>query len=112
MQGLLAIPSVYDAETAAPGQPMGRGIGEALRFMLDLCAAEGFRVRNLDGYVGYAEYGPEDAEHYIAVLSHLDVVPVSGEWTTPPFEPDVRDGKIFARGAIDDKGPAMASFMR
>jgi len=110
LQGLLAIPSVYDAETAAPGQPMGRGIGEALRFMLDLCAAEGFRVRNLDGYVGYAEYGPEDAEHYIAVLSHLDVVPVSGEWTTPPFEPDVRDGKIFARGAIDDKGPAMASF--
>ncbi|MDR9856923.1 dipeptidase PepV [Paenibacillus sp. VCA1] len=110
LKGLLAIPSVYDPGTAAPGRPMGQGIARALAYMLDLCEAEGFRVRNLDGYVGYAEYGPEDAEHYIAVLSHLDVVPVSGEWVTPPFEPDVRDGKIFARGAIDDKGPAMASF--
>jgi len=110
LMGLLAIPSVNDPETAGPGQPMGKGVADALRYMLDLCAAEGFRVTNHDGLVGYAEYGPEEAEHYIAVLSHLDVVPVSGEWTTPPFEPAIRDGRIYARGAIDDKGPAMASF--
>ncbi|MWV44096.1 dipeptidase PepV [Paenibacillus sp. HJL G12] len=110
LKGLLSIPSIYDPETAAPGQPMGAGVAEALRYMLQLCEAEGFRVCNHDGLVGYAEYGPEDAEHYIAVLSHLDVVPVSGDWVTPPFEPSIRDGKIYARGAIDDKGPAMASF--
>lgn len=110
LKGLLAIESIHDAETAGPGQPMGAGIAEALRYMLNLCRAEGFRICNHDGYVGYAEYGPEDAEHYIAVLSHLDVVPVSGDWVTPPFEPDIRDGRIYARGAIDDKGPAMASF--
>ena len=110
LKGLLAINSIHDPATAGPGQPMGAGIAEALRYMLDLCSAEGFRIRNHDGFVGYAEYGPEDAEHYIAVLSHLDVVPVSGEWVTPPFEPAIRDGKIYARGAIDDKGPAMASF--
>ncbi|MDR0269113.1 dipeptidase PepV [Paenibacillus sp.] len=110
LKGLLAIPSVYDPATAGPRQPMGKGVADALRYMLDLCAVEGFRVTNHHGLVGYAEYGPEEAEHYIAVLSHLDVVPVSGEWVTPPFEPAIRDGKIYARGAIDDKGPAMASF--
>ncbi|GIP27919.1 dipeptidase PepV [Paenibacillus sp. J23TS9] len=110
LKGLLGIKSIFDPETAAPGQPMGEGIAEALRFMLGLCEAEGFRICNHDGLVGYAEYGPEDAEHYIAVLSHLDVVPVSGAWITPPFEPAIRDGKLYARGAIDDKGPAMASF--
>ncbi|MCJ8013405.1 dipeptidase PepV [Paenibacillus sp. KQZ6P-2] len=110
LKGLLGIPSIFDPDTAAPGQPMGAGIAEALRYMLDLCKAEGFRVCNHDGFVGYAEYGPVDAEHYIAVLSHLDVVPISGEWVTPPFEPAVRDGRIYSRGAIDDKGPAMASF--
>ncbi|GAF06259.1 Sapep family Mn(2+)-dependent dipeptidase [Paenibacillus pini] len=110
LSGLLRINSVYDPETSEPGQPMGQGVAHALEYMLDLCAAEGFRVCNHDGYVGYAEYGPESAEHYVAVLSHLDVVPVSGSWTTPPFEPTIRDGKIFARGAIDDKGPSMASF--
>ncbi|MEC0179099.1 dipeptidase PepV [Paenibacillus favisporus] len=110
LSGLLRIDSVYDPDTSGPGQPMGQGVAEALQYMLDLCAAEGFRVRNLDGYVGYAEFGPESAENYVAVLSHLDVVPASGKWTTPPFEPSVRGGKIFARGAEDDKGPAMAAF--
>lgn len=110
LAGLLRIESVYDPGSSAAGQPMGQGIAQALNYMLDLSAANGFRVRNHEGYVGYAEFGPESAEHYVAVLSHLDVVPVSGQWTTPPFEPSIRDGKVFARGAIDDKGPAMAAF--
>lgn len=40
------------------------------------------------------------------VYGHYDVQPPDplDKWTTPPFEPDVRDGKIYARGATDDKG--------
>lgn len=40
------------------------------------------------------------------VYGHYDVQPPDplDEWETPPFDPDVRDGKIFARGATDDKG--------
>jgi acetylornithine deacetylase/succinyl-diaminopimelate desuccinylase-like protein len=42
----------------------------------------------------------------VLVYGHYDVVPAAIEdgWDTPPFEPVVKDGKIFARGATDDKG--------
>ncbi|MFC2097428.1 dipeptidase [Bacteroidota bacterium] len=42
----------------------------------------------------------------VLVYGHMDVMPVDpiDLWDTPPFEPEIRDGKIFARGADDDKG--------
>jgi acetylornithine deacetylase/succinyl-diaminopimelate desuccinylase-like protein len=42
----------------------------------------------------------------VMIYGHYDVQDVApeSEWTTPPFEPDIRDGRIYARGACDDKG--------
>ncbi|MBT6963556.1 MAG: dipeptidase, partial [Lentimicrobiaceae bacterium] len=42
----------------------------------------------------------------VLIYSHYDVMPVDplNLWDSPPFEPEIRDGKIYARGADDDKG--------
>lgn len=54
----------------------------------------------------YAEKIIDPSAKTILIYGHYDVMPVEplNLWTTPPFEPEIRDGKIWARGADDDKG--------
>ncbi len=106
LQTLLRIPSVKGPAT--PKYPFGLHVGTALEYMLSLGEQHGFTVKNVDGYAGHVEFGSGD--EYIAVLSHLDVVPEGEGWTYPPYGAEIHDGKVFARGAIDDKGPAMSAF--
>ena len=49
----------------------------------------------------------------VLVYGHYDVQPVDplDLWTTPPFEPSIRDGRLYARGAVDDKGQVWAHLM-
>ncbi|QDG51647.1 dipeptidase [Persicimonas caeni] len=58
----------------------------------------------------YAEHCKAPGKPTILIYGHYDVQPPDplDLWDTPPFEPDVRDGKIFARGATDDKGQLFA----
>ena len=105
LQDLLAIRSIEGP--ASDGQPFGPDVAQALDIALKAAADLGFATVNLDGYVGYAEYG--NGEEYVAVLGHLDVVPEGGGWTYPPYGGEIHDGKLYGRGTIDDKGPTLAA---
>jgi succinyl-diaminopimelate desuccinylase len=52
---------------------------------------------------------PVPGKPVVLVYGHYDVQPPDplDQWITPAFEPDVRDGNIYARGATDDKGQAL-----
>ena len=56
--------------------------------------------------VVYGEKIIDPSKPTILVYGHYDVMPVDPVelWHSPPFEPEIRDGKIYARGAVDDKG--------
>ncbi len=105
VQKIIAIPSVKG--DAAPGAPFGTDLKATLAHALSLAAEMGFETKDLDGYAGYAEFG--EGEELLGLLCHLDVVPAGTGWTHPPFGGEVHDGKIYGRGTLDDKGPAIAS---
>jgi acetylornithine deacetylase len=52
----------------------------------------------------FATFGP-DGDGGFVLSGHTDVVPVDGQdWSSDPFTPEVRDGKLYGRGACDMKG--------
>ncbi|WP_409270962.1 dipeptidase PepV [Neobacillus sp. SCS-31] len=105
---LLQIKSVLDEEAVSTEAPLGKGIKEALDFMLNLGERDGFALKNTDNLAGHIEMG--DGKELVGILCHVDVVPEGDGWTSDPFAAEIRDGKIFARGALDDKGPTMAAY--
>ena len=111
LQELVQINSVLDEETATTEMPFGKGPLEALEWLLAKGQMAGLQTKNLHSYAGHIEMG--EGEELLGILCHVDVVPVGDEtnWTYPPFSGTVADGKLFARGAIDDKGPTIAAWM-
>lgn len=106
LQELIQIPSVY-SESKNPLMPFGKNANKALEYMLNLGKQLGFKTKNMDGYCGYIEFG--EGNEMVGIIGHLDVVPSGDNWTYPPFSGTVFDNKIYGRGAIDDKGPVIAS---
>lgn len=93
---------------AEEGKPFGEGPARVLAKAGELMERFGLKVTNYDNYVVAGDFG--EGEKELDILAHLDVVPVTEEWTvTKPFEPLVKDGRIYGRGTADDKGPAIAA---
>lgn len=105
--------SMKPAEGENGEYPFGKETADCLEFFLRLAQDMGFETNNYDNYVGEVLFGKGEE---FAILAHLDVVPAGSGWKYPPFggviNDDVSDGgvtgtKIWGRGAMDDKGPAI-----
>lgn len=103
-QEIIRIPSVKGE--AMEGMPFGKPISDCLKYALDLSEKLGFKTKNFDNYAGHADLG--DGNEVVGILVHLDVVPEGDNWTYPPYGGEIHDSKIYGRGSIDDKGPAIA----
>ena len=105
---LMKIPSVRDDSAATDEYPLGPRPAQALKAFLEMADQDGFKTKNIDNLVGYAECG--EGDETLAILAHLDVMPAGKGWDTDPFDPVIKDGNIYGRGASDDKGPGMAAY--
>ncbi len=99
----------YLKEEKSKEYPFGIGPRRALDKILSFGKRDGYKVKNVGNVSGHIEIG--EGDELFGILGHVDVVPANpDEWESDPFNPEVRDGKIFARGVLDDKGPTMAAY--
>jgi acetylornithine deacetylase/succinyl-diaminopimelate desuccinylase-like protein len=108
--GLLRIPSISSVKSHKPDMYKA---AEYLKNLLLNSGADKATVFETEGNpVTYAEKILDPALPTVLVYSHMDVMPVDPieKWNTEPFEPVIKDGKIWGRGADDDKGQGMMHF--
>jgi len=104
LMGLLRIPSISSDSTH---QPDMQACAEAVKKSLLDAGASKAEIFQTQGHpVVFAEKIDDPSKPTVLVYGHYDVQPVDPLelWNTPPFEPTIKDGKIFARGSADDKG--------
>ncbi len=118
LQELLRIKSVVGEKEG--DAPFGKGVAEAYKYFMDKAEDYGFVCKDVDGYGGHVEFGGYEldengekiktSDEIMGILGHLDVVPEGTDWDYDPYGAEIVDGRIYARGAMDDKGPVMAAF--
>ena len=94
----------------------GLGMDEVAAYLLDLLQTMGFAAQTLstDGWpMVYAERIEDPDALTVLLYGHYDVQPPEPleAWHSPPFEPTIREGRIYARGAGDNKGQHFAQLM-
>ena len=107
VQKWVQIPSVKGEP--APDAPFGLAARKALDTAMADCEKFGLKTEIFDGYAGHADLGAGSTRDALAILAHLDVVPVGDGWVREPFGAQRIDGRIYGRGTSDDKGPAVAA---
>lgn len=108
LEAFLRIPSI-SALTAHKSDLLA-----AARFVTDQLNQAGMehvkQIETPGNPLVYGDWLHAPGKPTILIYGHYDVQPVDplNEWQSPPFEPTIRDGNIYARGATDDKGQALA----
>ena len=104
LSALISIPSINGPATEE--YPLGEPVAKALDFTRDCAKGLGLEAENL-GHLTEIKFG--DSGETMCVAVHADVVPVGDGWDTDPFELVEKNGKLYGRGTLDDKGPAIAA---
>ena len=108
LRRMVAIPSIRGKEE--PDAPFGRGPKQALEEVLKISAKLGFHTKNIDDKIGYAQYGDNRSDGaYYGIFGHVDVMPLGEGWNSPPLSLTLREGKLFGRGTLDNKGPILSN---
>ena len=105
IQNAVRVKSVKEAPL--PGMPFGEGPAKALDHFMNLAKKLGFKAEKFDNYAMHIDMG--EGKETLGILAHVDVVPEGDNWTYPPYSGTIADGKIYGRGTLDDKGPAIIS---
>lgn len=108
LYSLLEINSERDDSKADAEHPFGPGPVKALEKFLEIAKRDGYETKNVDNYAGHFTFG--EGEEELGIFAHMDVVPAGSGWKTDPYKPEIIDGKLYARGSSDDKGPTMACY--
>ena len=108
LRRMVAIPSIRGKEE--PDAPFGRGPKQALEEVLKIATELGFHTKNIDDKIGYAQYGENRSDGaYYGIFGHVDVMPLGEGWNSPPLSLTLREGKLFGRGTLDNKGPILSN---
>jgi acetylornithine deacetylase/succinyl-diaminopimelate desuccinylase-like protein len=108
LKALLRIPSI---STSPEHKGDCRKAAEVLAAELKRIGMENVRLLETEGHpLVYGDWLHAAGKPTALMYGHYDVQPPDplDEWLSPPFEPTVRDGNIYARGAVDDKGQVVA----
>jgi acetylornithine deacetylase/succinyl-diaminopimelate desuccinylase-like protein len=109
LQDLVAIPSVNPQGNPGTEQTGEQAIGEYVADFLRALGAEASLDPVEPGRPNViASFTPDKPVAHLAFAPHLDTVSVAG-MTIAPFDPVIRDGKLFGRGSTDTKGPMAAA---
>lgn len=93
---------------SAEGAPFGTEVKACLDYVLKTASEFGLVATDVDGYAGQVDF-TGTGDEVLGILGHLDVVPaIDSEWKYPPYGGVIDDGKLWGRGAMDDKGPMIA----
>jgi len=89
------------------GAPYGVNSRKVLALAQSMLEKRGFDVNLFENMMITADFGPNPP--LVGILAHLDIVEAGEGWDTDPMQMTIKNGNIYGRGVIDNKGPSVAA---